>query len=156
MHEVEEAHNEMWIRVEDTRPQEVIKRHETLVADEELNPILEEKQIGAIAHHEEMLKECKERVLAACQSRWKELTLRFQAMEPHSPQGLQAALFRARLCKDTIRRMKLRYIGLKFSPPLLLPLPTVKYLDEEEKNKWKEEEQAAGYYTMGASTRIFA
>jgi hypothetical protein len=47
-------------------------------------------------------------------------------------------MFRAQLCKKSLRRIKLKWIGLRFNPPLLLhPTPTRELDEEREKEEWK-------------------
>ena len=51
--------------------------------------------------------------------------------------------------------MKLEWIGLKFTTPLLIPLTVDKNMDEKkERHKWKKEEHATPYCTKGFSTRL--
>jgi hypothetical protein len=46
------------------------------------------------------------------------------------------------LCKETLRKIKLKWIGLKFNPPLLLhPTPTRELDEEKERKYWKEVEK---------------
>lgn len=109
-----------YVRLELAMLEEVIKSHETLVDDIEMIPLLEEKQREEVAHLEEKIKYGREMVLVANKSGWSIMSMRIQNMEPHSPQDLQTILFKEGIYKDTIRRLMLKWIGLKFNPPLLL------------------------------------
>ena len=47
--------------------------------------------------------------------------------------------------KQSMQRLKVNWIGLKLSPPLLLGMLEGRK-EEEEKRQWEEEERKAGFY----------
>lgn len=81
----EEYYIQLWVRVEVTVVEEVVISHQTLVRDEELKPILWEKQSKAISHFEQLVEEKRETMIKWIQARWKDISTRLQAKEPHSP-----------------------------------------------------------------------
>ena len=65
--------------------------------------------------------------------------------EYHSPARMREALARVPLYKQSVQNLKANWIGLKFSPPLLLGLlEGVK--EEEEHRKWEEVERKARFH----------
>jgi len=69
----------------------------------------------------------------ACMRRWNTLPHSLQIKEFHSPNRMREAMRRVPLYKHSMQSLKANWIGLKFSPPLLLgQLEGVK---EEEEQK---------------------
>ena len=59
------------------------------------------------------------------------------------------------MCKETIRKLKLDWIGHKMAPPLLLTLDLEENINEEKERKnWEQIEKAAGYVNKGDPSRI--
>ena len=97
------------------------------------------------------------RVIQFCQSRWEEFSSALKRAEPHSPQGLKAAMYKSHLYVDT--RMNLHWIGLRFRLPLLShPTPSWRSsgkIDQEaERRRWGTIDRNAGYNHSDAITHI--
>jgi hypothetical protein len=109
----EELHNPLWIRVEAPMPKDVIASHDTLSSNRDVAPIWEEKKVEAMEHLEDFM----EKRHTSLPGRWHSLPHDLQVREPHSSNALQVAFFRTPLYKETMRRMKTKWIGLKVNPP---------------------------------------
>jgi uncharacterized protein YicC (UPF0701 family) len=57
--------------------EEVIRRHQTLVRDEELKPILWEKQSEALSHLEKLVRDKGESLKKQIEARWKDISPKF-------------------------------------------------------------------------------
>jgi hypothetical protein len=68
---------------------------------------------------------------------------------------LKASLFRAQLYTKTMKRMKLKWIGLKFKYPLLLHPISIGEVDEENKKKMEEEEKQQDIITERQPHRLW-
>ena len=112
--------NELWIRKESTNPTEVIYWHKILTSDKDMFPILMTKQQEALDKLDEVIPQMKSHSMEACFERWKELIAYLKSREPHSPFALNNTLFRASMCKEVIKNLKLEWIGQRLAPPLLL------------------------------------
>ena len=66
-------------------------------------------------------------------------------MEYHTPEILRDALKMTPLYNRVMQRMKIQWLGLKLSPPLLLGLGEGKY-QAKEKKEWEEAENNARFY----------
>jgi len=53
-------------------------------------------------------------------------------MEPHSPHNFMVPLFKEHLYIEITKRMKLKWIGIKFKYPLLLHHISIGEVDEEK------------------------
>ena len=83
--------------------------------------------------------------LHACTRRWNTLPHNLKIREYHSPTKMKEALARVPLYKKLMQDLQANWIGLKFSPPLLLGLlEGVK--EEEEGRQWEEVERKAGFH----------
>jgi hypothetical protein len=77
--------------------------------------------------------------------------------EPHSPNTLQLSLLRTPWYKETLRRMKTNWIGLRMSPPLLLPVaPMVDLKLEREEEEWDRIVRNKGYHEQQVVTKYIA
>jgi len=86
-----------------------------------------------------------ENYLHACIRQWNTLPRSLKIREYHSPTRMREALARVPLYKNLIQNLQANWIGLKFSPPLLLGLlEGVK--EEEEGRQWEEVEKKAGFH----------
>ena len=92
-----------------------------------------------------MLRLPGEDYVHACMRRWKNLPLSLQTREYNSPMRLKEALKRVPMYKHSMQRLKVNWIGLKLSPPLLLGMLEGK-TEEEEEEKWKDIDKKAGFY----------
>ena len=71
--------------------------------------------------------------------------------EYHSPQTLRKALNKTPMYEKSMQRLKVNWIGLKLSPPLLLGMLEGRN-EEEEKRQWEELERKAGFYEQEKET----
>ena len=86
-----------------------------------------------------------ESFLHAYTRRWNTLPHSLKIREYHSPTRMREALARIPLYKQLMQNLQANWIGLKFSPPLLLGLVEgVK--EEEEDRQWEEVERKAGFH----------
>lgn len=76
---------------------------------------------------------------------------------PDSLFSLNRDLFIFIMCKETIREMKLDYIGHKLEPQLLLKLNIEEDIDEEkERINWEKIKKVAWYVNKSDPARIVA
>ena len=68
---------------------------------------------------------------------------------------MRDALKRAPLYKKALQRLKINWIGLKLSPPLLLHMLEGRK-EEEERKQWEERENHARVYTQEETPSIEA
>ena len=108
----------------------VIFRHRIPSSYKDLIPTLIVKQQEAMDRLDVVVPEKKSYAIEACFGRWKELIVELKGREPHFPCSLNRSLFRASMCKDVIRRLKLEWIGQKMAPPLLLNLNSKESINE--------------------------
>ena len=66
-------------------------------------------------------------------------------MEYHSPNRKKEAMRRVPLYKHSMQSLKVNWIGLKLSPPLLLRL-LEGTKEEEESQQWEEVDNKAGFH----------
>ena len=59
--------------------------------------------------------------------------------------SLREALKRVQMYKRSMQRLKVNWIGLKLSPPLLLGM-LEGIREEEEEEQWKDIDRKAGFY----------
>jgi len=69
----------------------------------------------------------------ACQRRWRTLPYILRIREFHSPERMRDALERIPVYKNAPQRLKINWIGLKLSPPLLLGMLEGRNEEEERK-----------------------
>ena len=72
----------------------------------------------------------------ACMRIWNTLPHNLQIREYHSPMRLREALKRVPMYKCSMQRLKVNWIGLKVSPPLILGMLEGRR-EEEEEEQWK-------------------
>jgi len=85
--------------------------------------------------------------MQAFQRIWNILPYILKIREYHSPQRIREALNRTPMYKQTIKRFKVNWIGLRLNPPLLLWMLEGRR-EEEERNKWEEIERKVGFYAQ--------
>ena len=84
----------------------------------------------------------------ACLRRWNTFPYNLKIREYHSPQRLREALNKTPMYRQSMQRLKVNWIGLKLSPPLLLGMLEGRK-EEEEKIQWEEVERKSGSRGMG-------
>ena len=133
------------IRAEPDEPSVVTSAHQHLANSPQDLPEYIEKQAQAIADFEDMERLMGENCLHACIGWWNTLPHSLKIKEYHSPTKMREALARVPLYKQLMKNLQANWIGLKFSPPLLLGL--LEGVKEEEENmQWKEVERKAGFH----------
>ena len=129
--------------------------HETLTLDVELAPILEEKWRGSISCFEYSLRIPGEEVVQACQRWLKSLSHGLLKRTAFTKKPTRFSLFTDKICKESLRRLELKWMGLRLKP-LLLQLSQAPALNEEkESDEWKEIENNVGYYGQETITSFF-
>ena len=72
------------------------------------------------------------------------------ALQPEN-QRMREALNRTPMYKQALQRLKVNWIGLRLSPPLLLGMLEGRK-EEEERKQWEEIERKAGFYSQEEET----
>jgi len=135
----------LMIRAEPEDPSTLIYAHQQLADNPQIAPDYIERQAQAIAHFEDMERLFGDNCLHACRRRWNTLSHSLKIREYHSPTRMREAMRRVPLYKQSMQNLKANWIGLKFSPPLLLGLlEGVK--GEEEQKQWEEVVRKAGFH----------
>ena len=81
----------------------------------------------------------------ACMRRWNTLPPSLQIREYDSPTRMKEELRRVSLYKHSMQSLKVNWIGLKLSPPLLLGL-LEGTKEEEEIQQWEEVDSKVGFH----------
>jgi hypothetical protein len=89
-----------------------------------------------MAHLDDSLRLLGEEATESCHERWNSLPHNLHIRNPHSPNTLQISLLRTPWYKETLKKMKKNWIGLRMNPPLHLPVALLIDL-----NIGKEEEE---------------
>jgi len=140
-----ELNEPLLIRAKPEDPSALIYAHQHLASNPQVLPDYVERQEQAISHFEDMERLFGDDCLHACMRRWNTLSYSLKIREYHSPTRMREALVRVPLYKQSMQNLKANWIGLKFSPPLLLGLlEGVK--EEEEQNQWEEVDRKAGFH----------
>lgn len=114
-------HNEpLFIRVEQSNPMALIDTHNIIATNPQLAPIYLTTQEQVISHLEDMFRLLGEYSIHASLRRCNTLPHNLKIKEYHSPQRLREALNMTPMYKKSMQRLKVNWIGLKLSPPLLL------------------------------------
>jgi hypothetical protein len=100
--------------------------------DKDITPGWTTKQREVISHIDDTLRLLGEVAVEACHRRWHSLPHGLRIREPHSPNTLQLSLLRTPWYKETLRRMRTNWIGIRMSPPLLLPVAPMADLKPEK------------------------
>ena len=117
---IKEQNEPLMIRVEPSDPMALIITLNLLANDPQISPEYLANQEKAIAHFEDMLRLLRDDYMHACMRRWNTLPHSLQIREYHSPMRLREALKIVPMYKHSMQRLKVNWIGLKLSPPLLL------------------------------------
>jgi len=133
------------IRVEPEDPSSLVYAHQHLANNPQALPDYIEMQAQSIAHFEDMERLLGNNCIHACTRRWNTLSHNLKIREYYSPIRMREALARVPLYKQSVQNLKANWIGLKFSPPLLLGLlEGVK--KEDEHRQWEEVERKEGFH----------
>ena len=81
----------------------------------------------------------------ACMRIWNTLPHSLQIREYHSPMRMKEELRRVLMYKCSMQKLKVNWIGLKLSPPLILGMLEDRR-EEEEKEQWEDIDRKAGFY----------
>jgi len=92
-------------------------------------------QEKAISHFEDMFRLLGDDSIHAYLRRWNTLPHNLKIREYHSPQRLRESLDTTPMSKNSMQRLKVNWIGLKLSPPILLVMLEGRK-EEEEKRQW--------------------
>jgi len=87
--------------------------------------------------------------------RWNTFLYNLKIREYHSPHRMREALNRTPMYKQVLQRLKVNWIGLRLSPPLLLGL-LERRKQEEERKQWEEMERKEGFYSEEEETIVEA
>ena len=134
---INEQNEPLMVRAEPADPMALISTHNVLANDPQIAPKYLTNQAQAIAHFEDMLRLLVDDCVHACMRRWNTLPHSLQIREYHSPMRLREALKIVPMYKHSMQRLKVNWIGLKLSPPLLLGMLEGRR-KEEEKEQWKD------------------
>ena len=140
-----ELNEPLMVRAELADPMALIYAHQHLVANPQVVSTYVDKQAQAIAHFEDMERLFGDDCIHACMRRWNTLPHSLQIREYHSPDKMREALRRVPLYKHSMQSLKASWIGLKFSPPLLLGL-LEGTKEEEERQQWEEVDRKARFH----------
>ncbi len=128
---VKEKNGPLMIRVEPSDPMALISTHNLLTNNPHIAPRYISDQAQAIAHLEDMERLLRDDCVHACMRRWNTLPHSLQIREYHSPMRMKKALTRVPMYKNSMQTLKVNWIGLKLSPPLLLGMLERKIEEEE-------------------------
>jgi hypothetical protein len=91
------------------------------------------------------------------QAWWEELTLALKIVEPHSLEDIKVASHRSQMHVDTLRKMNLNWIDLRFIFFLLFLTTSWKSTSEThmnmEKKRWSVVERKVRYHSIFHHTR---
>jgi len=129
---IKEQNEPLMIRDEPSDPMALISMHNLLSNDPHIAPRYVTNKAQAIARFEDMQRLLGDDCVHACMRRWNTLPYSLHIREYHSPMRLKEALKRVPMYKCSMQRLKVNWIGLKLSPPLLLGMLEGKREEEEE------------------------
>lgn len=135
----------LMIRAEPKDTSALICTHQHLANNPQVLPDYIEQQAQAISDFEDMERLLGDNCIHACIRRWNTLPHSLKIREYHSPTRMREALARVPLYNQSMQNMQANWIGLNFSPPLLLGLLEV-VKEEEENRQWEEVERQAGFH----------
>ena len=118
-------------------PRGVINNHQMIANDANLVDKYLSTQAQEIAHYDEIFKIQGEKCVMACQTISNGLSLSLRNLEYHTPDILRVSLEREPLYNRVMQTMKIKWLGLKLSPSLLLGMGVGKYQAKEDK-EWEE------------------
>ena len=140
-----ELNEPLMIRAELEYPSTLIYSHRYPTDNPHITLDYVERQAQAIAQFEDMERLFGDNCIHVGTRRWKILFHSPKIREYQSPTRMREAMRRVSLYKQSMQNLKANWIGLKFSPPLLLGLlEGVK--EEEDKRQWEEVDRKAGFH----------
>lgn len=119
---IKEKNEPLMIRAEPSDSMALISTHQLLANNSQIAPKYINDQAQAIAHFEDMERLLGDECIHACMRRWNTLPDSLQIREYHFPTRMKEALRRVPLYNHSMKSLKVNWIGLKLSPPLLLGL----------------------------------
>ena len=129
----------------------LISNHNLIANDPQLAPRYIATQEQEISRFEDMIRLLGDDSIHACLRRWNTLPHSSNIREYHSPQRLREALNKTPMYKQSIQQLKVNWIGLKLSPPLLLGMLEGRK-EEQEKRQQEEVERKVGFYEQEEKT----
>ena len=138
-------------RVEQSNPMALMSTHNLIANDPQLSPMYLSTQEQAISHFEDMFRLLGDDNIHAFLRRWNTLPYNLTIRKYHSPQRMREALNMTPMYKQSMQRLKVNWIGLNLSPPLLLGIIEGRK-EEEEKRQLEEVEKKAGFYEQEEET----
>jgi len=117
-----ELNEPLMVRAEPENPMALIYANQHLTTNPQSVLDYVDKQAQAITHFEDMERFFGDDCIHPCMRRWNTLPHSLWIREYHSPNRLREAMRRVSLYKNSMQSLKANWIGLKFSPPLLLGL----------------------------------
>lgn len=108
------------IKAEQSKPMVVINTHNLIANYPKLAHRYLVAQEQVVTHFEDMFRFIGDDNLQCFQRRWNTLTYNLKIREFHSPDRMREALNRTPMCKKAFQRLKVNWIGLRLSPPLIL------------------------------------
>ena len=115
-----EQENPLMARSKQSNPMAIINTHNLISNDPQLAPRYLATQEQAITHFEDMFRLLGDDSMQACLRRWNTFPYNLKIREYHSTQRMREALSRTPIYKKSIKRLKVNWIGLRLSPPLIL------------------------------------
>jgi len=125
----------------------LISTHNLIANDHQLAPNYLAAQEQAITHFEDMFKLLGDDNMQAYLRSWNTFPYNLKIIEYHSPKRMRKPLNRTPMYKESIQRLKVNWFGLRLNPPLLLGMLKGRN-EEEERRKWEEVENKAGFYAQ--------
>jgi len=142
---IKEQNEPLMIRAKSLDPMALISTQNLLANDPQVAPKYLANQEQAIAKFEDMLRLLGDDYVHACMRRWNTLPHSLQIREYHSPMRLKEALTRVPMYMRSMQKLKVNWIGLKLSRPLILAMLEGRR-EEEEKDQWKDIDRKVGFY----------
>jgi hypothetical protein len=88
--------------------------------------------VEAMADLEDTLMLMGEEAAEACHRMWNSLPHSLEVREPHSSNYLQVFFLKTPWYKETMRKIKTKWIGLRMNPPLLLIVASMVDINKEK------------------------
>lgn len=133
------------IRAEPLDPTSLINTQHLLANNPQISPKYINDHAQAIAYFEEMERLLGDEYIHACMRRWNTLPHSLQIREYHSPTRMKEALRRVPLYKRSMQSLKVNWVGLKLSPPLLLGMLEGRK-EEKEQQQWEEVDRKVRFH----------